>query len=291
MNHRKILGLSILFLLNACAGQKTPEAIVLNEQDGSRIIGGTEVKPDDPIAATIVGLYDTVREAVCTGSLVSRNLVITAAHCIAGAPTDVVVVFGLDFETENIVVRPVVDAEFAPILAKRSEDSVDMGDIALVKFSGAVPRGYKPAKLLGRLDGISDGRTVTLAGYGMSNSAKKSGTGRLRKADAQIKKLRYTKTEFLVDQTHGRGACHGDSGGAAYVTVNGEAFVMGVTSRTVNDPKDTCGMFTAYTNVPVYLKWLNAAAKNLNSRRSVEPSRRPTRNPVRTRDAKPLAGA
>ncbi len=287
MNDRTLLGLSTLFLLSACSGQDVPSPLALGENEGSRIIGGVEVAFDDPIASTVVGLYDTARRSVCTGSFIGQNLVLTAAHCVTGPPSNLVVVFGLDvfgFRTGSAAARPVLDAELNPLWDKHQGKSTDVGDIALVKFAGAAPYEYRPARLLERLDSIADGDTVTLAGYGFNNGLEKSGNGRLHKVDVQIEKLHYAKTEFLVDQTTGRGACHGDSGSPAYATVDGEMFVLGITSRPVNDPKGTCGVSVAYTSVPAYAGWLRTAAKKLNSRRP--PTAR--RSHAVVRDARPL---
>lgn len=291
MKSRKLLGLMATLTLSACAGQQTPPELHLDEAENSGIVGGTEVRLDDPIASTVVGLYDTERGAICTGSIISKNLVLTAAHCIVGPPSNYVVIFGanLRLPQERLVIRPVVDFEISPLRERRRNESLDTGDIALVKFSGALPRGYQPAKLLPRADMITDGKRVTLAGYGYTDGIKKTGTETLRKVDVQIKRARFTRTEILIDQTQGRGACQGDSGGPAYINVNGESYVFGVTSRGINDPKNTCGVYSAYTSVPAHMSWLRPAASQLNSRRPPQPVQRSSPAAPR-RDARPLAG-
>jgi len=59
------------------------------------------------------------------------------------------------------------------------------GDIALIKFNGRLPKGYRKIQL-GQDSDIRSGGKVTLAGYGISNAQTKTGAGRLRKADVQI---------------------------------------------------------------------------------------------------------
>ncbi|MES2965567.1 MAG: trypsin-like serine protease, partial [Bdellovibrionota bacterium] len=104
----------------------------------------------------------------------------------------------------------------------------------------------------------------TLSGYGNSNGKAGTGAGKLRWVETTIKKADYTKSEILVEQSKGKGACHGDSGGPAYVKVDGTLVLIGVTSRGVDDANNDCSVSAAYTSIPFYSAWIKRTSTALN---------------------------
>ena len=67
--------------------------------------------------------------------------------------------------------------------------------------------------------------------------------------------------EITLDQTHGKGACHGDSGGPAYFFDKKlkKNILVGLTSRGTGD----CNKIAVYTSVLGYRKWISENAKQL----------------------------
>jgi hypothetical protein len=158
----------------------------------------------------------------------------------------------------------------------------------LVKFVGGLPAGFKAAKLLTDLTALKYGGDVMLAGYGISDGAAHTGAAILRSVVTQIKTAAFSKTEVLMDQTHGKGACHGDSGGPAYDTINGEQLLFGVTSRGVDDPSNDCTRFSAYTAIPAYAAWVKSTMTALNGSDVPVPPTTPVATPT-TQPAPPVA--
>ena len=228
-------------------------------QSVSKIIGGDVVQPTDPIAETVVALYDKKIGALCTASLISNDLIVTAAHCVDGAqPEDLYVIFGQDLTKEGASeAHKVVSFVENPDYPKAGDNDKNFADIAVAKFSGGFPKigNYKAANLLLNQSKLANGAVVTLAGYGITNGTTQEGAGVLHKVDVKIKDVQWSDHEILLDQTSGKGACHGDSGGPAYVTMNGELYLFGVTSRGVDDPKNDCSQFAAYSNIMAYEAW------------------------------------
>ena len=256
-------GLSSAVALSACApgaSQIDSKADEATAQSG--IIGGSEVKTGATLTKSIVALYDTVQGQLCTGTLLPNNIVVTAAHCMALKPQDLIVIFGTNVD-KSAVARRVTGATPNPNYAAHGDDEKDNGDIAVVHFEGTVPSGYQPAQLLTDASKLKNGASVTLAGYGISDGRNKTGAGVLRSVSVKIADSKFSATEIKLDQRQGRGACHGDSGGPAYVSIGGKNYVWGVTSRGVDDMYDLCNQFAVYTSIPAHQAWLQKTSQQL----------------------------
>jgi hypothetical protein len=227
------------------------------------IIGGTDATGSEDFSKTVVLLYDKAVGAICTASIISDKLLLTAAHCVSSSPTSLYVVFGTNVESTDIIVRRVVTTATTPVWAARQGQDLNTGDMAMVGFVGGLPDGYKPAELLSDASVLKDGDAVTLAGYGTSDGVAGTGAGKLRFVDTTIQTAAYSESEILMEQSKGHGACHGDSGGPAYVNVNGKRLLIGVTSRGVNDPDNHCGVSSAYTSIAYYADWVKKSATEM----------------------------
>lgn len=234
------------------------------------IIGGQEVNMHDPAQSSTVGIYSQAPNSkmgsLCTGTLIKDDIALTAAHCIPSGGVKPVVIFNPDLHAANPTVERAEAVAVNPQWRANAGKGMDQGDIALVKFGGGIPSGYQKATVAASDSAIKTGQTVTLAGYGINNAQTKTGAGRLRKADVKISDSRPGKTEMILDQTHGRGACHGDSGGPAYINKNGKMILAGVTNRGYpNSAPDDCAHKVVYTKVPAYRSWIQKNEKKLES--------------------------
>lgn len=275
--------LSALVGLSACS-QKTPSSSTTDSAStisefAQGIINGASVSADDLIAHSIVMVYDKTHQGLCSGTLIRENLVVTAGHCTSYDPQDLVVIFGTDINDKNTPYRRVLGGmttdSFAHLDFTKTNGvpEKNWGDIAVLKFEGGtLPAGYKPASLLFSKNVLQSGMTVTLAGYGLDKIQPKgasytgSGAGVLRKADVTLTDSQFSETEILVSLTNGKGACHGDSGGPAYIIRNNKVVLIGVTSRADSgDGAVKCNGDTVYTSIPAQQDFLKTAAKHLES--------------------------
>lgn len=241
------------------------------------IVGGKDADGTEVFAKHIVGLYDAKVGAICTASILSETILVTAAHCVDSEASALRVVFGTDFNSKDIIVQPVDAYQISPIYAFRQGQEFNTGDIALVKFSGGLPTGYTPVHFLTDATQLKTNMDVVLAGFGASTVVQKAdpktgavvadhqNAGKLRYVTTTMKNAQYSKSEFLTEASKGKGACHGDSGGPAYVEINGELVLTGVTSRTVGDEQDMCNVSAAYTSIPFYATWIVSTSKQLNA--------------------------
>lgn len=252
------------------------------------IVGGVDVSADDPIARSVVAIFIQMSfgEGMCTGSIIGPNLIVTAAHCASddsGSPlplTALTVAYGLDVRNDtgtgvgwpgsraSIQTSAVNTIRVYQGYASQMNNAVDEGDIALIRIEGTVPSGYTPVQMLDNASELKVGGTVTLAGYGLTDASTQAGGGILRKVDGiKILDPNLGKTEVVLDQSQGHGACHGDSGGPGYLKDSrGNLVLWGLTDRGYPDGSpDDCMHESVYTKVTAYQGWIAEAVKALSN--------------------------
>lgn len=268
----------VLTGLVACSPASKVETQVTAQSTG--IIGGEPVASKDPIAKSTVAIIASVvtkdgqeGQSICTGSLLKNSMVLTAGHCVPVGDefqeVALYIIFNPDLnKMQRTDVRLVTDAVIHPEYGKMGQEGEDANDVAVLKFAGALPRGYQTAKFLADESLLTTGTKVTLAGYGLieTDGVNTKSDDHLRKVDVEIVES-FGKTEILLDQTQGKGACHGDSGGPAFLNVDGTEYVWGITSRGAGkDGKDDCSLVSVYTKVASQATFINEAMKTLNKR-------------------------
>lgn len=217
------------------------------------IVGGTTVEPGTwpEVAAILLPL------TICSATLVSDRVLITAAHCLEGGepPAVLTVRFGddiygphTDYAVERYGTHPMYCGSDPEVCR------VDVWDFAYVVLSEPVV-GVTPARPLVTQaawdEAMVAGAPVTLVGFGES---EKPLGGIKREVEAPIVKFSPSGLEF---QAGGMGldTCRGDSGGPAFVTTAaGETLLAGVTSRGFNE----CGKGGFYGTPYTMLCWLHS---------------------------------
>jgi secreted trypsin-like serine protease len=265
------------------------------------IVGGVTVQAGNPIASSTVLIVgevaaaptqsvqstkrksnetfataDGTEEYICTGSVIAQDMIVTAAHCVAddlNAPTDpskMWVIFSLDLpkSVQDPSVHTVVNYTYNPGWQGQNASGPDEHDIAVIHFNGALPAGYAPAQLLNPNVALTPGTDVTLAGYGIDAGSDSTGAsaGTLREVDGVPVLQLLGQTEVVLDQRSGKGACHGDSGGPAFLPVNGVNYLWGVTNRGYpDDAPDNCIEESVYTRITDYADFINQTMTSLRS--------------------------
>jgi len=258
--------LGITLILFGCSRATKPTALELNRIQTTGIIGGKKADGSEPFSKTIVALFDTQRGVLCTASILSESMLITAAHCFTGPTTSWRIIFGTDIRAEGRVMRPIFSYLTSPMWPVRGGEPVNSGDIAVVRFDGGLPEGYRPAPILEDASVLTPNTVVLLAGYGVEDGVQRTGSGILRIVETTLLDPNYSETEMSVDQSRGRGACHGDSGGPAYVKVGDTMYLWGVTNHGINDTKDDCSMHASYALIPFYKNWIAKAVNILTGK-------------------------
>jgi secreted trypsin-like serine protease len=244
------------------------------------IVAGSPVQPGDVIASSTVMILDAKSgENFCTGTLISKNLVLTAAHCTNSDPRSIKIGFAIEVPRPGIQVpaRQVISGRVHPNWPKlTSETEKNWGDIAVLRFEGTVPEGYAPARVLSQKEAVQNGRVAVLAGFGDLNKMPLTSALRLMRADVVVSDANYSETEVLFEQFEGRGACHGDSGGPAFLPLAGRHVVFGVTSRAATERGGlSCLEGSVYTNTSAVMDFIRQAASELNKAHIPQPIPQP----------------
>jgi secreted trypsin-like serine protease len=236
------------------------------------IVGGTIVAADDPIASTTVFISgrETFGYYYCTGSIIAQDILVTAAHCVLpAAEGSLRVIFAQNISFTLLTGRPdlpdsdpsVHQVYGAIAHPDYSSSGDDQHDIAIVRFKGDLPPNYRVAKLLHSDSQLTAGREVVLAGYGSTNAYVTDHAGELRKVSVDIDGT-LGQTEISLDQSHGKGACWGDSGGPAFLQSGNELLLWGVTSRSTG-ARD-CAEGSVYTKLSSYKDFIKESSKTLH---------------------------
>ncbi|MGH3089488.1 MAG: serine protease [Rubrobacteraceae bacterium] len=177
----------------------------------------------------------------CGGTLIDRNSVLTAAHCLAHASSVRVIVGRTDIRSDSGQARDAVKGFIHP----RYTGNNFAHDAAVVKLESPV-RGIRPVRLSTPRQNALErpGRRATAAGWGTTREGGVP-TDRMRevrlpiRSDTQAKRaydrtgdssLKYFPRLMVAAGAAGKDACQGDSGGPLFTRAGKVYTQIGVTS-------------------------------------------------------------
>jgi secreted trypsin-like serine protease len=239
-----------------------PVLIVAALTPASAMVGGRSAPSPAAVSAvvTIVGSHGTS----CTGTLIARDIILTAAHCIAPGTTYKMV----DYKSQPPRLLDVRRAAAHPqfnmqsLLAHRAT-----ADVALLQLAAAAPTPGAPAALGGALLPITVGMRLTVVGMGVAVRGDGRSGGVARAAGLTVTGRPGTLQIRLVDPMTnnaraGLGACTGDSGAPAFLDSTSGPVIAGIVSwSTGPNNASGCGGLTGITPLALYRDWILKTAR------------------------------
>lgn len=271
-----LFGIALVAGLGACAPDARHDAPALELRDGdaARILGGTEVEAGDALLDFVVAIEargENDRPLECTGTLIHRRVVLTAAHCVDTPELFTASArirfrtrhFGADTETPTDVDGRVGTAAYVRgavgVLRPPRWDELlrtDPGnrerlryDVALVILDLPAPAGARPVPLDPMIPSFTNLPRLTTVGFGAEGgsldivSGQRElllyGAGPLRQVTVMRSPVEDGAPHFDTFQ-NSKGICHGDSGAPALVRAFGRWVQIGVASFVTNNGRNVC---------------------------------------------------
>jgi hypothetical protein len=193
------------------------------------------------------------RGGVCTAVVLAPDVVLTAAHCVAGAAEHRVHYRQPDGSPALVVPAEVKQHPgFSPRAETTRRRSIDL---ALLRIPAPLPSGFATATL--SAIGLARGANVTVAGYGVAREGDGKSSGTFRSAILAVVEPHGPSRILLwtAATASEAGACLGDSGGP----IAGEdGAVAAITSWSRGPGAKLCGALTQGVLVAPQRAWIDA---------------------------------
>jgi endonuclease G len=193
--------------------------------------------------------------ALCTGTLVAPDVVLTAGHCIDTHPVEVVI-GTVDYAKPGGEVIAVTKAIAYPDW----QHQYDVGVLVLAHAAKAKPRAIASACA------VKDGAKLRVVGFGLTTASGTGDNSRLNEADVVVTDARCTSVDAcnaniapdaeLAAGGHGTDSCFGDSGGPAFLATNAGPALVGVVSRGEGAAGAPCGGGGVYERADKVAAWI-----------------------------------
>jgi len=221
----------------------------------SPVVGGTAV-PAGEWPDTVAVLASN---AMCSGTLIAPDVVLTAGHCIDTHPK-LVVVGSIDLSKPAGTAIAVKSATAYP----RWQSSYDVGVLVLEHPAPAPPRAI--ASRCSIKEHLVAGEKVHVVGFGLTTLSGEGTNTRLHEAMIPVVDAMCTQDsacqpavapggEFTAGGS-GVDACFGDSGGPIYLDTKGGAALVGVVSRGEAEIGEPCGGGGVYVRADAVASWI-----------------------------------
>jgi hypothetical protein len=227
--------------------------LLLASRPADAIVGPVREAPDlAPFVVMLLNAEDG-HTSFCSASVIARDVVLTAAHCVARSDETRIQILNEQGKPELFDVATVaIHPGFQPDAARRRLLSIDL---ALVRLADPLPARFRPAELP-RSGTLNLRQTFRIAGFGVSHENLPQSGGVLRVADVIATGSRSPVLMWLKDPYgRGTGACTGDSGAPVFAERTPLLEAVAVWARGENGHR--CGTLTQAVLVGPQMAWID----------------------------------
>lgn len=225
-------------------------------------LGGQAASPDGGLASHLVMVLSKQgnKHGACTGTIITSEIILTAAHCVAGN-RQVAVAYK---EDGSHVLQRVMARAVNPGFSPKARVSIDL---ALIRLDSPLPARFRPMVLESDDSAHQVGVRRTIAGFGLAADRDEASAGVLRSAKVTVLPRLYPRFLRLGYSTDADlsdfAVCTGDSGGPV---LDGSTVVGVVYGREKFGNAQTCGTTAQAVRVAPHRAWIDQVVRGWGGR-------------------------
>lgn len=261
--------LAMAAIMSACGGSTHEQA--KNAQLAAGIVGGKMAdESQDAGYWAVAQLELEPDDSLCSGVLISENLILTAAHCVSDISSSKIgsAFFPQAGDQRIRIKKMIVHPDYG---SNNDEDEnfnsigTNQNDLAILQLARPVAAPLM-AVPLAQPNSVTKPDSVRVRIYGF---------GRKYMADDEDPELRFADLTGSLNLSKGRiefprsksGTCKGDSGGPSFLISGSDVRVAGITSYRYGYNRyasDKCKSATHSMWVPSHLSWIRKTMQALS---------------------------
>ncbi len=226
--------------------------IALMPKAASALVGPAREAPElEPYVVTVLNRNGS-SASFCSASVIARNIVLTAAHCVT-SPDDARVFFrdASGQPTLLDVASIAINPGYRPDAIRRRLISIDL---ALLRLVEPLPDSFTPVSF-SKSASAEIGQIFRIAGFGVADEGSGRTGGVLREGNLVASGPRSAILLWLKDPNQeGLGACTGDSGAPVFAAKAPILVAVAVWAKGENG--HICGALTQAVRIPPQRPWI-----------------------------------